>query len=313
MEKAYFLAYFLPVLLTLCLLLPIQALDAEVKQILPFRALASSSSSPSHHGLDVLSTPTSELAARRAGWGLLLGYGDPIGALGDLFVAGAACVVAVSGETVGLKLRGSCLRWDTSACLVTVAVFPGPARAAEVLLGGLVVLFTWDKLCTDFNEQASYMRTAQRPQPANFSMLQAPPTNFFAGLVPFASTQTWRTHEICTWMTIAVLSVMVITLLTYIWPVKWPYMPVALNTLASRIYYICDSVMLRDFERLSMLGAAERDRRVKRAARLYRFGSMVGVSGQRRIGIDYAEGEQGFMLHSLHAMGFGVAGKMRPT
>ena len=50
---------------------------------------------------------------------------------------------------------------------------------------------------------------------------------------------------------------------------QWPYMPVAPNTLASRIYYICDSVMLRDFERLSMLGAAERDRRVKRVARLY--------------------------------------------
>ena len=64
--------------------------------------------------------------------------------------------------------------------------------------------------------------------------------------------------------------------------------------------------MLRDFEGLSMLGARERDSRVERMTRMYRFGSITGVSAERRVGIDYPEGEQGFKLRSLGGVGFGV-------
>jgi len=69
--------------------------------------------------------------------------------------------------------------------------------------------------------------------------------------------------------------------------------------------------MLRDFERLSMLGSRERDRRVERMGRMYRFGWMTGVSGEKRVGIDYPEGEQGFKLRTLGAVGFGIAGTRR--
>lgn len=78
------------------------------------------------------------------------------------------------------------------------------------------------------------------------------------------------------------------------------------NSLACCVYYVCDSSMLRDFEALSVLGARERNSRVERMGRLYRFGWMTGVSGEERIRIDYPDGEQGFKLRSLGPLGFGA-------
>lgn len=183
---------------------------------------------------------------------------------------------------------------------------------------------------------------ARRPQPAKLSVLEPLPTNAIASLlravrwkdplaisiasagvlskilpallssVPFASAQTWKTHEICTWTTIGVLIALIMILAIYIWFVQWPQMPAAPDSLAARIYYVCDSNMIKDFERLSTLGTVERDRRVKHMARMYRFGWTAGVSGQRRIAIDYAEGEQGFKMHSLGPVALGIAGRMRP-
>ncbi|KAK1758908.1 hypothetical protein QBC47DRAFT_370731 [Echria macrotheca] len=206
---------------------------------------------------------------------------------------------------------------------------------------GEVVSFVWDYLCADFDKSTIYLRMQRQPQPAELSVLEPLPTNALSSLwravrwkdplaisiaaagvlskiipallssVPFAPAQTWKTHEICTWTTIGVLIALIIILAIYMWLVKWPRMPVASDSLAARIYYVCDSNMVRDFERLSTLTTVERDRRVRRMARMYRFGWTMGVSGHRRVAIDYAEGEQGFKMHSLGAFGFGIAGRMR--
>lgn len=153
---SYSVVYFLPVLITLSLLAPILWLDAKLKQLLPFRMLARSHPHPQRQGYpagDALSISTSGVSARIAGWHQLFRHGDPVSALGDALVAAAAVLVALSGETIGLKLRGSCLRWDTRACLVTVAAFPRPARAVEAVLGvmmGLVLGLAWalERQCT---------------------------------------------------------------------------------------------------------------------------------------------------------------------
>jgi len=68
------------------------------------------------------------------------------------------------------------------------------------------------------------------------------------------------------------------------------HLPVHPQTLAGRMYYVCDSAFLADFARLSMLSTRRRDERVLMLERRYRFGDMVGVSGRRRVGIDYASG-----------------------
>lgn len=182
----------------------------------------------------------------------------------------------------------------------------------------------------------------QRPQPAAFSVLEPRPTNVFTGLwcaarqqdvfasvvafagvlskflpallssIPFVSTQTWKTHEICTWTTVTLLSVIAVVLLGYMRSARWPEIPVPPSSLAGYVYYVCDSRMLKDYERLSMLGSRERDRRVEGMARMYRFGWILGVSGRMRIGCDYAEGGQGFKMRSLARLGFGTGGGMKP-
>ena len=180
------------------------------------------------------------------------------------------------------------------------------------------------------------------PQPAALSILEPQTTTVFTGLwramrrrdfllgimavagvlsrflplllasVPFAASQTFLAHEICTWGSIAVLAYMVVALLVYMWlATSWPHLPVTPDSMAGTVFYVCDSFMLRDFERLSMLGTQERDRRVARMERRYRFGWMTGESGRRRIGIDYAEGEMGFKMRSLGTLGFGVLNSRR--
>lgn len=183
---------------------------------------------------------------------------------------------------------------------------------------------------------------SQRPQSAVNSVLEPRATNALTGLwnaicrrdvlsgsvaftnilskflpvllsgIPFKSTQTWRTHQICAWTSVGILSVMIIVLVAYMWRARWPEMPVPPDSLLGAMYYVCDSHMLKDFERLSLLSVGERDRRVKRMARRYRFGWITGVSGRTRIGCDYAEGGQGFELRSLAAAGFGLGGAAKP-
>jgi hypothetical protein len=122
-------------------------------------------------------------------------------------------------------------------------------------------------------------------------------------------SQTWTSHEICTWLSVAVLGYGAIVLAAQMFlldkcgrpPGGKARLPVDPHTLAGRMYYVCDSRMLWDFERLSMLGSKHRDERVARMGRGYRFGVIRGLSsGESRVGIDYAAefepGEQGIEL-----------------
>jgi hypothetical protein len=60
--------------------------------------------------------------------------------------------------------------------------------------------------------------------------------------------------------------------------VKRPHLPVDPRTLGGGLYYICDSQMTG--EALSALGIRERT---------YSLGRMIGVSGKKRVGVDFAE------------------------
>lgn len=104
---------------------------------------------------------------------------------------------------------------------------------------------------------------------------------------------------------------MVIILAAHMALVKWPYMPVSLDSLAGCIYYVCDSAMLADFAKLSMLDKRERDLRIQRMGRKYKFGWITGLSGERRVAVDYAEGESGYQLKSLGPQGFGIGGEIK--
>ncbi|KAK3984081.1 hypothetical protein QBC44DRAFT_389562 [Cladorrhinum sp. PSN332] len=116
----------------------------------------------------------------------------------------------------------------------------------------------------DFANRDIYRCMAQKPQPAALSVLQPRATNVFTGL--------WRSIR-------------------------------QRDSLACCLCYVRDSAVLRDFERLSMLGRRERDRRVERMGWMHRFGWVMGASGEKRVGIDYPEGEQGFKLRTFGGVG----------
>ncbi|KAM7201126.1 hypothetical protein V8F33_003538 [Rhypophila sp. PSN 637] len=134
--------------------------------------------------------------------------------------------------------------------------------------------------------------------------------------VPFRNTITWKMHEMYTWSLVAVLGYMVLVLGILLFPSQMlrrigsrgggesdkTRPPPPPTSIAGYMYYVCDSVMLRDFEGLSTSSRKVRDKAVmdmaarhheghleSRGGRRYAFGTMTGVSGVRRVGIDYAD------------------------
>ena len=166
-----------------------------------------------------------------------------------------------------------------------------------------------------------YQLMAASPQPAERSILLSPPSNSFTGLwsalkrrhfylaiaalaasvaeflpillnnVPFRVTQTWETSMICTYTSMAVLALMLILVIATFF-MRWPEMPVDPTTVAGAMYYVCDSRMVWSFSELSMAGKAERNGRINRMGAMYEYGPIWGLSGQRRLGTDMADGNR---------------------
>ncbi|KAK3367291.1 hypothetical protein B0T24DRAFT_710100 [Lasiosphaeria ovina] len=216
---------------------------------------------------------------------------------------------------------------------------------------GTVVGAFWGYYFSCASEYQVYQRMARTPQPARRSVLLAPPASVFAGLrqalfttsdasaahtalaallakftpilfsaIPFRNTVTWRMHEACTWLAVAVLGYMLLVLSAQAaapvvqrlgidswWQTRSMSRPgggrysstpsqrmsVRPDSIAGCLYYVCDSAMLRDLEGLAMLGEKERARLVGDMGRVYVFGDMLGIdSRKRRVGIDYGLGEK---------------------
>jgi hypothetical protein len=87
------------------------------------------------------------------------------------------------------------------------------------------------------------------------------------------------------YLSIAVLVVMMLAVAGSL-AVRWPHMPVDPRTVAGAMYYLCDSDMLMSFDGLAGVEMRDRDWMVKSMCVHYRFGTMMGVSGKERIGID---------------------------
>jgi len=74
-------------------------------------------------------------------------------------------------------------------------------------------------------------------------------------------------------------------------------MPLDLTPMASCLYYVCDSEMLEQGRAGSSLMSAREMRealtRGEEGKAMYYFGEVVGVSGRRKVGVDYAKGGAG--------------------
>ena len=161
-----------------------------------------------------------------------------------------------------------------------------------------------------------YRQLWHHAQPAHKSVLVSPATTVFPGFagavarregfvlvvslttilakfaptllstIPFNPAQTWQMHLVCAWLTVGCLGHMTLVLGYRIAFVAYPHLPVDPGCLAGRIYYLCDSALVADYEGMATLRAKEFGSRVA-PTRRYRFGKMVGVSGESRIGVDY--------------------------
>ncbi|KAH7039858.1 uncharacterized protein B0I36DRAFT_390639 [Microdochium trichocladiopsis] len=183
---------------------------------------------------------------------------------------------------------------------------------------GVVITLSWSSFFDSIAIISPFRLLAKGSRPARRSILLAPPRNGFSGLwaglrrgdlflastslisiasellpillcnTPFRSTQVYLVNRACTYGSVAIMSVMALTLiLSFV--VKWPHMPLDPSTIAGTMYYVCDSWMLDGFEGcggLSRLARKERDMRVDNMGLRYGFGRTLGVSGRSRIGVD---------------------------
>ncbi|KAK0728846.1 hypothetical protein B0T26DRAFT_768858 [Lasiosphaeria miniovina] len=226
-------------------------------------------------------------------------------------------------------LLGVILRYDTVVATVEDSAFEAFMDSQNfgvrfVFTGvGVIITFFWDYLFARTSAMNLYQKMSRRPQRAASSILASPTTTVFGSLgravadgdvlagavaaatvlsrftpillsnIPFKPTQTWQTHYVCAWATVAVLAFMLAVLLAALAArVCRPGPPLPAEpgcSVAEALYYVCDSRLLRDCEGLARLGVADRNRRVVQMGRRYRFGTMVGVSGRTRIGVDYAD------------------------
>jgi len=163
-----------------------------------------------------------------------------------------------------------------------------------------------------------YRRLAAGPQPAEKSILiQRASTTFtglwqairlldlfgsavaFAGVlskftpillanIPFRLTLTWTTHSVCTWLSVAILSTMILVLVGFLL-VKWPSIIPEPNTIAGCMYYVSDSKMLQDLEGVSLMGQKERSKWLRTKSRRYSLSTRVSSSGKFRVNVDYVK------------------------
>ncbi|KAH8659974.1 hypothetical protein BX600DRAFT_467024 [Xylariales sp. PMI_506] len=65
--------------------------------------------------------------------------------------------------------------------------------------------------------------------------------------VPYRVIETYLAHMVCTWLAVAILSIMVIVMLASFF-VQWPNMPMDPSTLAGAMYYVVNPDMLLEME-----------------------------------------------------------------
>jgi hypothetical protein len=110
-------------------------------------------------------------------------------------------------------------------------------------------------------------------------------TPVLLGNIPFSPIQTWELHAVAAWTTVGCLALMSLVLVYGFFFVKLPPMPIDPASLAGRIYYLCDSQVADEFTGMSKLNRKDCEDRIPEEKR-YRFGKMIGISGELRVGVD---------------------------
>ncbi|KAI0154329.1 hypothetical protein GGR57DRAFT_466667 [Xylariaceae sp. FL1272] len=188
---------------------------------------------------------------------------------------------------------------------------------------GVIISFVWSSFHDGIAIMSPYQLLARRPQPAARSILLAPPTNAFSGIlfafrtrriylglvsfasilseflgiflsnVPFQVTQTFLLSQISIWTSVSILSLMLLLGLVSFF-MAWPNMPVDPSTIAGAMYYIADSPVLQHLEGMSVMDRKDRDRAIAERGDLYEFGEFETPSGSTKTGVNVIHTD-GFM------------------
>jgi len=167
-----------------------------------------------------------------------------------------------------------------------------------------------------------YKIMSTKPQPAQRSILISPPLDPFTGFVsafrhrhdiflslvactavlseflplllgaiPWRVSETYLTHQVCTWLAVAVLALMVAVLVGSLF-LRWPSMPVDPSTVAGSIYYVCESDMVDEFRGMGWEAGDVRDSLVGVKGKRYVFKEKVGIGNRRRMQVEVDDGLQ---------------------
>jgi len=137
----YFVGFFVPPLLSVCLTILVRILDLNVKQFQPFHELTAPGGAPASASLCLPTTGFPGVVASLRS----LFAGKALVFLTTAMLLCSAFLVPTSSETVALKLHGRCATNSFRGCAMTLGVFPEPAKATTALLGvlgGLVLVVT---------------------------------------------------------------------------------------------------------------------------------------------------------------------------
>lgn len=96
--------------------------------------------------------------------------------------------------------------------------------------------------------------------------------------VPFAYNSTWLTQQICAWLSVAILALMIFVV-AGLFLVEWPPLPVDPSTIAGAMFYVCESQMVDAFDGLSCKNKKSRDRDVRSMGSRYAYWQTVDESG----------------------------------
>ena len=139
----------LPVLLAIIAAILAQSVHADLQALLPFHSLTAASTLTPWGGeggqrgvtaRESLTLITSGIPGFANSFRFLTNQRDPLSLFSYTLIVVVAVVTSLSSEAVGIQLHGECTKVDFRGCYMGIAVFLGPSRAIQALLGLGVIM-----------------------------------------------------------------------------------------------------------------------------------------------------------------------------
>jgi Protein of unknown function (DUF3433) len=108
-----------------------------------------------------------------------------------------------------------------------------------------------------------------------------------SGAVPFSAGEIYLELLVCSYVTMAILAIMIITIVAVIiWRRKTPYMPREPDTVAGVLSYVADSKLLSELDGCEYLTTKELEKRIIGNGNSYVYEEVRGIDGVQRFIVD---------------------------